>query len=144
MSSVLVLVLGAGAEVVLPKALGVGFPVLMSAVQFSAARRPAVPAAVFAIAAGAMEDALSVLPPLTSVSYFLGLAAFVRWSGIPRLAMLFAYPAYQVWLSVWTSAPGGEVFGRVLLALPVGLAAAVAAWLVLGWVERKAAMHEQG
>ena len=118
-SSVLVLVFGAGAEVLLPKVLGVGFPVLMTAVQFFAVRRPAVSAAMFAIAAGAMEDALSALPPVTSVSYFLGLAALVRWSGMPRAATLLTYPAYQMWIYVWTDRAGGGVFSRVLLALPV-------------------------
>lgn len=142
--SVLVLVFGAGAEVLLPKALGVGFPVLMTAVQFSAARRSAVPAALFAIAAGALEDALAVLPPMTSVSYFLGLAALIRWSGMPRAVALFTYPAYQVWLFVWTSGLGGGVFGRVLLALPVGLFTAVAVGAVLGWMEGRAAVNEQG
>ena len=53
-SSVIVLVFGAGAEVLLPKVLGAGFPVLMTAVQFFAVRRPAVSAAMFAIAAGAI------------------------------------------------------------------------------------------
>ncbi len=143
-SSLLVLVFGAGAEVLLPKVLGVGFPVLLTAVQFSAVRRPTVSAAMFAIAAGALEDALSALPPATSVSYFLGLAALVRWAGMPRIATLFTYPAYQVWLFVWTSDLGGEVFGRVLLALPVGLVTAIAVGSVLGWIERKAAMDEQG
>ena len=143
-SSVLVLVFGAGAEVLLPKVLGVGFPVLMTAVQFFAVRRPAVPAAMFAIAAGAMEDALSTLPPVTSVSYFLGLAALVRWSGMPRAATLFAYPVYQVWLFVWTSGLGGGVFGRVLMALPFGFVTAIAVWAVLGWIEGKAAIDEQG
>ena len=99
---------------------------------------------MFAIAAGALEDALSALPPATSVSYFLGLAALVRWAGMPRVATLLTYPAYQVWLFVWTSGLGGEVFGRVLLALPVGLVTAIAVGLVLGWIERKAAMDELG
>ena len=135
---------GAGAEVLLPKVLGVGFPVLMTAVQFFAVRRPAVPAAMFAIAAGAMEDALSTLPPVTSVSYFLGLAALVRWSGMPRVATLFAFPVYQVWLFVWTSGLGGGVFGRVLMALPFGFVTAIAVWAVLGWIEGKAAIDEQG
>ena len=143
-SSILVLVFGAGAEVVLPKVLGVGFPVLMTAVQFSAVRRPTVFVAMFAIAAGALEDALSVLPPVTSISYFLGLAAFVRWSGMPRVAMVFAYPAYQAWLFVWTSGLGGGVFVRVLLALPVGLVTTIAVGAILVWAERKAAMDEQG
>ena len=144
MFSLLVLVFGAGAETLLPKLLGVGFPVLMTAVQFTAARRPAVAAALFAVAAGAMEDALSTLPPATSVSYFLALASLVRWSGMPRAATLFTYPVYQVWVSVWTSGFGGGVFGRVLAAIPVGLATALVVGAVLGLMERKAAIDEQG
>ena len=49
--SFVVLVLGASAETLLPKMLGVGFPVLMTAVQFMAVRRPAVAMVLFAIAA---------------------------------------------------------------------------------------------
>ena len=142
--SLAVLVLGAGAETLLPKMLGVGFPVLMTAVQFMAVRRPAVAMVLFAIAAGAMEDALCALPPATSASFFLALVAFVRWSGMPLAATLFTYPAYQAWLFVWTSSPGGGFFGRVLLALPVGIVTALAVGAALGWTERKAAVDEQG
>ena len=142
--SLAVLVLGAGAETLLPKMLGVGFPVLMTAVQFIAVRRSAVAMVLFAIAAGAMEDALCALPPATSASFFLALAAFVRWSGTPLAATLFTYPAYQAWLFVWTSSPGGGFFGRVLLALPVGIVTALAVGAALGWAERKAAVDEQG
>ena len=141
---VLTLVLGAGAETLLPKFLGVGFPVLMSAVQFAAVRRSAVAATLFAIAAGAMEDALSALPAATSASFFLLLASLVRWSGMPRAATLLTYPAYQMWIYVWTDRAGGGVFSRVLLALPVGLATALAVGAVLAWAERKAAVDEQG
>ena len=138
------LVLGAGAETLLPKFLGVGFPVLLTTVQFMAARRTAVAAVVFALAAGAMEDALSALPAATSASFFLLLASLVRWSGMPRAATLLTYPAYQVWIYVWTDRAGGGVFSRVLLALPVGLATALAVGAVLVWAERKAAVDEQG
>ena len=142
--SVLTLVLGGGAETVLPKFLGVGFPVLMAAVLFVAARRPAATVVLFALSAGAMEDALSQLPAATSASYFLAVAAFVRWSGMPRAAAIFAYPLYQIWLFVWTGRPGGGVFGHILLALPVGIVTALAVELVLGWAERKAAVDEEG
>ena len=142
--SLLVLVFGAGAEVVLPKLLGVGFPVLLTAVQFMAVRRPAVAAVLFAIAAGALEDALSALPPVTSVSYFLGLAALIRWSGMPRAATLFTYPVYQVWIFIWTSGLGGGFFVRVLAALPTGLVTALAVGAILDFMERKAAIDEQG
>ena len=142
--SVLALVLGAGAETLSPKFLGVGFPVLMAAVQFAAVRRSAAAAALFALAAGAMEDALSSLPAATSASYFLALAALVRWSGMPYAVALFAYPAYQAWLFVWTGGPGGGVFGHALLALPVGMATTLAVGIALGWAERKAAVDEEG
>ena len=138
------LVLGAGAETLLPKFLGVGFPVLLTTVQFMAARRTAVAAVVFALAAGAMEDALSALPAATSASFFLLLASLVRWSGMPRAATLLTYPAYQMWIYVWTDRAGGGVFSRVLLALPVGFATALAVGAVLVWAERKAAVDEQG
>ena len=138
------LVLGAGAETLLPKFLGVGFPVLLTTVQFMAARRTAVAAVIFALAAGAMEDALSALPAATSASFFLLLASLVRWSGMPRAATLLTYPAYQMWIYVWTDRAGGGVFSRVLLALPVGLATALAVGAVLIWAERKAAVDEQG
>ena len=140
----LTLVLGAGAETLLPKLLGVGFPVLMSAVQFAAVRRSAAAATLFAIAAGAMEDALSALPMATSASFFLALAAFSRWSGTAGAAAALAYPAYRLWLFVWTGRPGGGIFVQVLAAVPVGVLTACAVGLVLGWAEGKAALDEEG
>ena len=142
--SLLTLVLGAGAETLLPKFLGVGFPVLMASVQFAAARRPAATVVLFALAAGAMEDSLSSLPAATSASYFLALAAFVRWSGMQRAPALLAYPLYRIWLFIWTGRLGGGVFGQVLLALPVGVVTTLAVELVLGWAERRAAVDEEG
>ena len=142
--SVLSLVLGAGAETLLPKVLGVGFPVLLASVQFVAMRRPAATAVLFALAAGAMEDSLSSLPALTSASYFLALAVLVRWSKMPYAAALFAYPVYQMWLFVWTGRSGGGVFGHILLALPLGVVTTLAAEMVLGWAERRAAVDEEG
>ena len=138
------LVFGAGAETLLPKFLGVGFPVLLTMVQFMAARRTAVVAVIFALAAGAVEDALSALPAATSASFFLLLASLVRWSGMPRAATLLTYPAYQMWIYVWTDRAGGGVFSRVLLALPVGLATALAVGAVMVWAEREAAVDEKG
>jgi len=141
---VLTLVLGAGAETLLPKFLGIGFPVLMSAVQFVAVRRSAAAATLFSIAAGAMEDALSGLPMATSASFFLALAAFSRWSGMAGVAAAFAYPAYRLWVLVWTGGPGGGIFTHVLVAVPMGVATACAVGLVLGWAEGKAALDEEG
>lgn len=144
LSSVLVLVVGAGLEELLPKVLGVGFPVLLTSVQFAAFRRPLPSLVVTAIAAGAMEDALSSLAPMTSISYFLIVALFTRMLEIPRMATALTYPCYQIWLAIWTSGVGGGVFGRVLVAFPIGLVTAFAVSAALGLLERKAAIDEQG
>ena len=91
--SLVVLCLGAGAEELLPKALGVGFPVLLMAAQVVAVRWSLAAAMVFAVAAGGLEDALSSLPPMTSVSFFLLAVALVRRSDLPLAASLRTYPA---------------------------------------------------
>ena len=138
--SLVVLCLGAGAEELLPKLLGVGFPVLLASVQVVAVRGPLAAVMIFAVAAGGMEDALSSLPPMTSVSFFLLAMAFARRADLPRAASMLTYPAYQVWLSAWTGGLGGGVFGRILVSLVTAFA--------VGWIirmaERRAALGEQG
>ena len=141
--ALIVLVLGAACEELLPKFFGVGFPVLLTVVQIAAVRRRGLwAAAVVALAAGALEDALSSLPPMTSASYFLAVAALIRWSGLPRAAIVLTYPAYQLWLAAWTGGLGGEVFGRMLLSFPLGVVTAGAAGFLVTWAERRAAVDE--
>lgn len=142
--SLLVLVLGAGIEELAPKFLGVGFPVLLCAVIFFASRRSVSRAVVFAIAAGAVEDAISGLPAMTSVSFFLIVALLARWSGFPRFMAGFAFCGYQMWLWAWVGGLHGGVFARMLVSLPVGAATAAAAGAVLAWAAGKAAVDEQG
>ena len=138
------LCLGAGAEELLPKMLGVGFPVLLVLSQIIAVRRQLVAAVLFAVAAGAVEDSLCSLPYMTSISFFLLAALLVRRAEIPLAASVFTYPAYQIWLSAWTVGLGGGVFVRILLALPVGVVTAIAAGWLLQAAERRAALGEQG
>ena len=95
-------------------------------------------------AAGAFEDALSSLPPLTSVGFFLFAAIAARSSLTPAPALFAAYPLYQLWLSVWIAESGGGVFWRTLAALPVGAAALVAVAALLFWVDGKAGVNERG
>lgn len=154
--ALLVLVAGASAEEMLPKFLGVGFPVLLAAVQhFSApvrepcgvqgaGSRGAEGPCLFALAAGAVEDALCSLPAMTSVSYFLAVGLLTRKIGFSRMLAAVSYPVYQVWLAIWVGALGGGVFNRILLAMPIGLATAFAAGEVLSFFERKSAVYEQG
>ncbi len=140
----LLLVLGAGAEELLPRVFGVGCPVLLALAQLVAVRGPAVTLSVFAIAAGAFEDALGALPPAASASYFLAVAWGVNRLGFARAGAALTYPGYLLWLWVWTGASGGGIFGRLLVSVPVGFVTACAVGLVYFWAERGAALDEAG
>ena len=140
---VLVLVSGAAFEEVLPRVFGVGVPVLLMSALFFSARRSGPSALAFAVVAGAVEDALSALPPMTSVSYFLAAALLLRRLGSAWFVSAAAYAGYQVWLSVWVISIGGDVFKRVLLACPVGLVTAFVVGIALAFLCRKAAADER-
>lgn len=142
-SALVVLILGMGFEEALPKVAGVGFPILLVAMQFMAVRRPLSVAVLFALAAGVCEDSISALPTMPSVSYFLAVAILARTLDLPRAMTLLVYPLYQVWLEAWTGGSGGGVFMRILVSLPIGGIAALAVCAVLEWMERKAAIGEE-
>lgn len=142
--AILGLFVGAGLEEMLPHILGVGFPILLATVLFVSAHRTNAVAIVFAVAAGAMEDAIGSLPPMTSVSFFAIVAVAIRQMGCSLPAMLFAYPCYQIWLALWMSGLGGGVFTRLLLAVPIGLTMAIAVQAILWVTERKAVLNERG
>ena len=138
------LVFGGAAEELAPKTLGVGLPVLLSSAVYFARRRTPLVGMLFAVAAGAAEDALSGLPYALSVSYFVAVAGLMRGF---KLSVGFAVPAYclyQVWLWIWLgqSLVGG-VFLRMLMALPVGVAVLAATHAALYWIDRKAAVDEK-
>ena len=141
--AVLVLVSGAALEEMLPRVFGTGVPVLLAAVLFLSARQSGPSALAFAVVAGAVEDALSALPPMTSVSYFLAAALLLRRFGSAWFVPAVAYVGYQVWLSVWVVRIGGDIFNRVLLACPVGMVTAFAVHVALAWLYRKAAADER-
>ena len=141
--AVLVLVSGAALEEMLPRVFGTGVPVLLAAVLFLSARQAGPSALAFAVVAGAVEDALSALPPMTSVSYFLAAALLLRRFGSAWFVPAVAYAGYQVWLSVWVVRIGGDIFNRVLLACPVGMVTAFAVHVALAWLYRKAAVDER-
>lgn len=140
--AVVALVLGAAGEELLPKALGVGFPVLLGAVVYFAVRFPVSTAVLVALGAGAAEDSISGLPFFTSVSFFLLVGAATRLSQLPYLVAPFAFPLYQVWLCLWTLDLGGSVFTRILVSFPVGVVTVAIVAAILNHVERKAAVNE--
>ena len=140
--ALLALVVGCALEELLPKIAGVGFPILMCTTVFMASRRRIPLLICFAIAAGAAEDSLSGLPPATSSSFFLAVAALAKWSEFPNGALVMAYPVYQGWLRIWTGVVCGAVFYRALVAIPLGVVTALATWVVMMWAERSVAIDE--
>ena len=141
--SVLILVSGAALEEMLPRIFGVGVPVLLASVLFLSVRQAGLSALAFAVVAGAVEDVLSALPPMTSASYFLAVAFLLRRFGSAWFVSAVAYAGYQVWLSVWVVSIGGDVFKRVLLACPVALVTAFAVDAAWTWLYGKAAADER-
>ena len=139
----LVLVSGAAFEEMIPRVFGVGVPVLLMSALFFSVRLTGPSVLAFAIVAGAAEDVLSSLPPMTSVSYFLAVAFFLRRLGSAWFVPAVVYAGYQVWLSVWVIHIGGDIFKRVLLACPVGLVTAFAVGAALAWLCGKAAADER-
>jgi len=141
---VVLLVIGAGLEEILPKGLGVGFPILLTAVQALAAgggSRAMV--LILAVVAGAFEDAVSSLPLLASVSYFVLVVVLVRNVGLPRFSAMLTYPCYQLWLVLWTSGSDGGIFSRLLLSFPIGGLTACTVGTVIAWANGKGAIDER-
>ena len=137
--SLATLVLGAALEEMLPKWLGVGFPVLLALAILNGIRGSLPVAVIYAIAAAGFEDSLSSLPYMTSVLFFLGAAALARWTRLGWLTMLVAFPAYQLRRAVWI--PGfatGALFVRFVLSIPMGVMTSFATGLAFLWLERRA------
>lgn len=142
--AVVTLILGAALEELLPKMLGVGFPVLLASTVYFAPRRAISLPVLFALAAGGAEDALSALPFFTSASYFLFAAAVIHLTELPYVLAPFVFPVYQLWLCLWATDLSGSVFTRVLMAFPVGMLTMAAVAFVLERSGRKAAIDEEG
>ncbi len=139
----LILLIGTGLEVILPKLVGVGFPILLFAVAFVASRHSLPLVVVFAIVAGMIEDSISFMPFMTSISFYLIIAAISRWANVSSMIVFIVYPMYQIWMMFWVQGISGKIFVRVMAAMPIGLVTA----LVLGWlllaIERKAALGDK-
>lgn len=134
------IILSCAFEEMAPKPFGVGMPFLLMAAVLESSGASAFKAMLFAVACGAAEDAISHLPAMTSVSYFLLAALLTRRARMPLVAVALAYPAYQVWLWMWMSDLGGAVFGRVLMAFPAGAIAAAIVFFAGGRLKKEAAV----
>jgi len=138
----LALVLGGAAEELLPKYLGVGFPVLMALSASAAIRKPVVVMVLVALAAGAFEDSLSSLPQMTSPCFFLAVAVVAWRTRLAKAVLILAYPLYQVWLKLVVPGFAGLLGVRTLVAVPIAVFMAYVVFCALTWIERKAAIDE--
>ena len=135
----LALVLGAALEDMLPSFGGVKFPVLLGLAAAAAASDDQAPVWVMtAVAAGAFEDALAGQPALTAVVFFTAVALGVRLTRLPQAWTVVAYPAYQLWAGLLVTGSGGGVFGRFLVAFPVGALTLAVVFGAFPYLRRKA------
>ncbi len=142
--ALIALVFGGAAEDLMPKFLGVGMPFLLSAAAVIAVRRPPLEGALFAIAAGAFEDALSGLPGAVSISYFTLMAGIMRGFKLHLACAAPAFCGYQLWLWIWLGGSlSGNVFSRIFIAAPIGAGTLVAVHLLLLALDRKGAVGEK-
>ena len=133
----IVLLIGAAVEELLPKFNSVGFPVLMLASVWFATHRPLAEMLVLAVASGAAQDSLSALPIALTPSYLLAVTALARWSKLPRASFLLAFPLYQFWLAVWINTLSGGLWSRLVVSVPVAAVTAYLLWHVLEYSERR-------
>jgi len=120
--TVLALVAGSALEELLPHPGGVGVPLLMGYALFAAEKWHVFAMITVAVAAGGCEDALSSLPYLSSMTFFLLSGAAVRWSRSPVACAVTAYPAYQLWLALLGNGGLAAALPRFVWALPIGAA----------------------
>lgn len=138
------LAFGGAAEDLLPKMVGVGFPVLLSAAAYYAVSRPPLSGLLFAAAAGAAEDSLCGLSFAPSIAFFLVTAGLLRGFKLPLFCAAPAFACYQLWLWIWFgNALNGSVFARFFTAVPVGALTLAAVCGLLMFIDGRAAVHEK-
>ena len=142
MFAMFAIVISAAAEELLPSFLVVGMPMLLVLAMLMSTRLDVLPGVMVAAGAGAFEDALSSLPPLTSVSFFVVAALLSRKEYFPRAFLILVFPLFEFWAGLCMIGPMGDVFVRVLVSLPLGLAAVAVQYQVLTRVGRRAGLHE--
>ena len=135
--SMLSIVLLAALEEMLPKVLGVGFPLLLALTVLIAPRSTITSALLIAVASGAFEDSLSSLPFATSMIFFALAAIISRKALFPYGVLFMAYPMYQLWLTLWVPSIGGAIFGRIMNAGIIGFFAMLIIERLLIWLERR-------
>ncbi len=141
--AIVLLVLSGAAEEMSPNLLSVGLPFLFCAVIWFAMRTTYLATFVFALAAGTMEDALAGLPFVMSTSYFVLSAAVVRLFRLPVVVAPLLYLGYQFWLWLWVADLNGNLFTRLLVALPLGAGVAFCVSELLDYITHEGGLYEK-
>lgn len=136
------LVVSAGAEELLPAFAGVGVPLLLALVMAVAPRLNVLPGVMTAVGAGAFEDALAALPPMTSICFFVIASLLSRKAYFPRPFLMLLFPLFELWAGMCILGPMGDVFVRVLVSLPLGAVALGLQLVAVGWSVRRAGIDD--
>lgn len=136
------LVVTAAAEELLPAFFGVGLPLLLAAVMVMATRAKVLPGVLTAVGAGAFEDALSALPPMTSICIFVIASLLSRKAYFPRPFLLLLFPLFEFWTGICVIGPRDDVFVRMLVSLPLGAVALGIMWPALNWSYRRTGLDD--
>lgn len=136
----LAIVFGGALEELCPRVNDVGCPVLLAVTVFLAWRESALFGLTVALAAGALEEALSGAPPATAISFFVLGAFAVRKLELPMAGAVFAYPAYVSWMALMCLGQERGAFGRLFVSVPLGLVTMAATCACLQFVRRKAGL----
>lgn len=139
---VLAIVISAAAEELLPPFFGMGLPLLLALVIAVAPRLNVLPLVMTSVGAGAFEDALSALPPMTAVCFFVIAALLARREGLPRTILVVMFPMFELWSGICILGPMGDLFARALISLPLGCAALALQLLAVNRLSRKAGINE--
>ena len=136
----ILLLVSAAAEELLPVFGGVGFPLLLAAVMAVSPRQRILAAVFTAVGAGALEDALAALPPLASIGFFTFAALTARKRDFPQPALIVLFPLYTLWAGMCAAGSMGDVFWRMLVSLPFGAAAFAVSDRLSAWGAGKAGL----
>ena len=139
---VIAIVVSAAAEELLPSFFGMGLPLLLALVIAVAPRLNVLPVVMTSVGAGAFEDALSALPPMTAVCFFVIAALLARRDGFPRVFLVALFPVFELWSGMCILGPMGDVFARALVSIPLGGAALAIQFLAVDRLGRKAGIDE--
>lgn len=139
---VIAIVVSAAAEELLPSSFGMGLPLLLALVMAMASRLEVLPSVMTAVGAGAFESALSSLPSVTSVCFFVIAALLAHRKDFPRPLLVVLFPMSELWSAVCAFGQMGDVFARALLSVPLGAVALSVQCFAVSRLGRKAGLDE--